>query len=469
MLILTDSQRFRVDLHQLCQRVHQPAADGNRTAHGHVFVRKLLAGHFGRGIDGRPILAHGKDLDRFRQPHAAHEILRFARSRSVADGNHFNLVFFHHRGKGRDGFNFLILWRMREDNLMMQQVPLGIQADRLAPIPESRVDGQRPFLSHRSGQQQLPQILPKNTDGFQIGLFLGFLQDFIRNRRSQQAVIGIVHGLADLLAQGSGRITPLVAENIVELIAAFLGIGIDFQIQIAFVGRAEHGQEVMRGYARERNGKIEIGPVFGRFRRGFSRLGHAGDNAARPIDAADGFAYRRAFAQAFGDNVPRSGERLFLIGHALLYIAAGFADRIGNLHLIHGIGQGLQTLFLGDRSPRTPLGTIRQVQILQPGGLNAGNDLLTQGIAQFSLLFDGSEDGLLPFFHLGKDVVPMPDLGHGHVVQSAGFFFPVPADEGNRVPLFKQVDTVFNLPGLHPDARCDMLDVQFFHIANLQN
>ena len=44
VLVLSDAYAFRVNLHQLCQRVHQSAANANSSAHGDILIWELLAG-----------------------------------------------------------------------------------------------------------------------------------------------------------------------------------------------------------------------------------------------------------------------------------------------------------------------------------------------------------------------------------------------------------------------------------------
>ena len=51
VLVLAHADGFGIDLHQFRQRVHEPAADGDRAAHGEVLVGKFLAGHLGGGVD----------------------------------------------------------------------------------------------------------------------------------------------------------------------------------------------------------------------------------------------------------------------------------------------------------------------------------------------------------------------------------------------------------------------------------
>ena len=67
VLVLADADGLGIELHQFRQRIHEPAADGDRAAHGEVVVGKLLAGDLGRGIDRGAALVDHDDRDGGRQ------------------------------------------------------------------------------------------------------------------------------------------------------------------------------------------------------------------------------------------------------------------------------------------------------------------------------------------------------------------------------------------------------------------
>ena len=46
MLILANPNTLRIYLHQLGQRIHQPATNRHRTAYRHILIRKLFARYF---------------------------------------------------------------------------------------------------------------------------------------------------------------------------------------------------------------------------------------------------------------------------------------------------------------------------------------------------------------------------------------------------------------------------------------
>src|SRR6266404_737258 len=51
MLILSDTNAFRVDLDQLCQWILQPTCDRNRATNRQIQIGEFLAGNIARTID----------------------------------------------------------------------------------------------------------------------------------------------------------------------------------------------------------------------------------------------------------------------------------------------------------------------------------------------------------------------------------------------------------------------------------
>ena len=85
VLILPDPDRLRVDLDEFGKRVHQPAADRDRAAHGDVVVGELLARDFRRRVDrGAGLVDHHHRHIR-RQVQLADESLGLAAGGAVAD------------------------------------------------------------------------------------------------------------------------------------------------------------------------------------------------------------------------------------------------------------------------------------------------------------------------------------------------------------------------------------------------
>ena len=100
VLILADSDRLGIDLDQLGERVLQPAGNGNGAAHGEIEIGKLLPRNLRGGVDAGAGLADGHGKNVIQLPLAqeiAHESIRLAGSRAVADGDGAHVVLLQQR------------------------------------------------------------------------------------------------------------------------------------------------------------------------------------------------------------------------------------------------------------------------------------------------------------------------------------------------------------------------------------
>ena len=321
MLVLSDAEVLRVDFHELREGIHQAAADGHGPAHGHVFIGEFLPRDFRRTVDGRTVLADGPDLTAFRQLDATHEVLRLAGGGAVADGDRLDAVAVEELLDRRDGLDLFVLRRMRIDDRVVQEPALLVQAGDLAAVAEARVDGHRALLAHGGAEQQLAEVLPEHADTLQIGLLLGLPEYFSADRGLQQALVRIGGGEFDLVGEEGGRVALLLAEVVVNLGAAFLGVGVDAHVQVAFVLGPQDGEQVVGGDAVEGHLEVEVAAVFGRLGAVPAGLGDAGSDPAAPENAAQVLPDDRRLAEPFGDDVARTGKRGFgirdLIGDEL--------------------------------------------------------------------------------------------------------------------------------------------------------
>ena len=54
----------------------------------------------------------------------------------------------------------------------MEQLSLGVEADKLAPRPEAGIEGEKPLLPERRGKEELAKVVGKDADRLRIGPFL---------------------------------------------------------------------------------------------------------------------------------------------------------------------------------------------------------------------------------------------------------------------------------------------------------
>ncbi len=67
VLVLADSDGFRVDFHQFGEGIHEAATDADGTADGEVEVREFLAGDFRGGVNRGAGFVDDDDLDGGRE------------------------------------------------------------------------------------------------------------------------------------------------------------------------------------------------------------------------------------------------------------------------------------------------------------------------------------------------------------------------------------------------------------------
>ena len=312
---------------------------------------------------------------------------------------------------------------------------------------------------HRSRQEQLPQILAEDADRVHIGLLLGFPQDFTRDGRLEETLVGVVHGRADLQPAFPGRIALFLAIVVVHLVAALLGVRVDGQFQEALVFRPENGQKAVRGNLGDGIGEIEIGAVLVRGGICLGGLGRLGTDPARAVDAAEVLPDDGRLGKPLRDDVAGAGEGVIDGSHLPFHELLRVRLRIAGLPAPDQVRQRLQSLGHRHGGTGLPLGTEGQVQVLQGTGTYAVIDLSLQLRRQFSLFLDSTEDGSLPLLHLPEHLGPMLDFRYFHVRKSAGPFFPVSADERDGASLREEFRAILHLPVLHLQQRRNVPDI----------
>ena len=154
-------------------------------------------------------------------------------------------------------------------------------------------------------------------------------------------------------------------------------------------------------------------------------------------------------AEPFGDDVASPGQGFFRRCHPLFGIDVGRSLDVG----VHGplikkaSGQRLQSLFPGNGGPGPAFGPEGQINILQNGQGLGGLDFLLQGLRELPSFLHGLENGLPALVQLQELTHPIPDRGHGHLIQGPGGFLPVAGDKGHRGPVVQEVGRGFNLSG----------------------
>ena len=199
MLVLAYANRLRVDLHEFRERVLQAAANRDRAAHSEVEVGEFLAGDFACGVYRRACLAYGDDNRRRNLgmlrvellQRVAHERLRLAPRRSVADGDCLNMVF---RDDHRDGLRRLEGILLREDYCLAEILASRVKHRYLAAGADARVDCKDCLFAERRGKEKMAQVFREHLDSRAVCLGLLVHRDVDFARRREKPPVGVVSG-----------------------------------------------------------------------------------------------------------------------------------------------------------------------------------------------------------------------------------------------------------------------------------
>ena len=184
VLVLAHADRLRIDLHQLRERILKPASDAHRSADGDVEVRELVDGHGTGRVDRGPRLVdHHLDRPLLEAgQHLGHERIGLASGGPVPDGDQLDPVPLDHAGQRSCGAVSLAGRCMRDDRLILEELPGVIQSRQLAAGTESRIDAERRLHPGRAREEQLSQVSLERRDRRRIGLLL-FLEARLADER----------------------------------------------------------------------------------------------------------------------------------------------------------------------------------------------------------------------------------------------------------------------------------------------
>ena len=93
VLVLPHPNALGVYLHQLCQRVHEPAADACGTTYGDVLVGKFFTGNLGGGVNGGAIFIDEEYGQ--AQVQLFDELVRFPACGAIAHGYGLYVVLLY--------------------------------------------------------------------------------------------------------------------------------------------------------------------------------------------------------------------------------------------------------------------------------------------------------------------------------------------------------------------------------------
>ena len=455
VLILAHADGFRVNLHQLRQRILQTTGDRDRTAQGNVQIRELLRCQLRGGVDRCPRFADDHFLRRhFRELllHVEIETFGFAGRRTVTDGNQLNVVLLAQRGD--DDSRFRCLTGVRVNGVGGNQLAGAVNHGHLHAGTQTRIETHGGAQASWRRHQQVVQVTGEDVDRFVFGaLAHGAHQLGFEVHQHLDAPGPAHHAFAPAVRRGVVQAQAQMVDNDLLAVALFwrlvkLWIGIQGELQHAFVTAAEHRQRAVR--RRGRNGFVVI-EVVAEFRAFFLFAGHHGGDDMRvlPQVITHFGQQRRVFGEALHQNIARAVQRSFGVRYAFIGVDkfGGFGFRIVRRLVPQQIGQWLKAGFDRNLPARAALRFVRQIEVFELGFTQGTVNGFFQVTGQLALLADRFEDRLTSVFQLAQIAQTGLKVTQLRVIQTAGDFFTITCNKRHGVPFIKQANGSFYLFG----------------------
>ena len=110
-----------------------------------------------------------------------------------------------------------------------------------------------------------------------------------------------------------------------------------------------------------------------------------------------------------------------------------------------GIGNGFVTLLYSYRGTRAPLGSIREVEVLQLGKCLDSSNFLPQRGRKFTLLVYGLQNSLATFIKIPEAHQHVSDSGNLHLIETPGSFLTIAGYKRYGSSLVEELDGLLNL------------------------
>ena len=197
MLILAYTDRFRVNLYQLRQRVLKTSGNGRSTSLPHIEIGEFLCSQLAGRVYGSSGLVGDDIVDILRNlfQHLHDHLLGLSRCRAVAQGDQRNIVFmdefFHGFFCSSDlGRSCGRCWI---DDYRIQHFSGRVYNCQFTAGTEGRVPSQN-HLSHNGRlHEKLFQILLKYLDGPILRLLCHVIANLPLNGRTYQTAVAVLH------------------------------------------------------------------------------------------------------------------------------------------------------------------------------------------------------------------------------------------------------------------------------------
>ena len=422
------------DLHQLCQRVLQPAPQAERPAGGDVQVGVLLGGQGRGGVHRRAGLVDHGAAQGAMEPldEALHHFLGLAAGGAVADGHHVDVVAVRQLGQHALGLGHLAPRRRGVDGAVVQQLAVLVQHRQLAAGAVAGVQGDDARAPHRPLAQERLGVAGEDADGLGLGPLGELGAHLALQRGGDEAPVAVGDGGAERLRPGAASLKEPPFQPASGLVAVQAHPHAQRPLLLAAVG-GQHPVTRDAPQAFRRAGRL-----------GRVRLPHGlrGQLPVASREGAQGAQGLGVLGDDLGHDVLGAGQGIGGggVGRALLgegrsrHQGVAVAAALGH----HALGQGLQAGFPRLRRPGGALLPKGLVEVLHPLEHRGLGDLGAQGVIELALLLDGSQHLFLAGLEAAQVGQAGVEVAQRGVVEAAGGLLAVARDEGNGAPLVQQ-------------------------------
>ena len=201
MLILTDTDRLRCDLNQLCKRILQTSCDRSRASLSYIEIRELFRCQLTCRIYRRTCLICDHILYLLRNLFEKfyNDLFRFSGCSSVSKRNQRYIIFFDQFFQGFFCRTYLcIICRCsRINNCCIKNLSCLIYNCQLTACTERRVPSKHHFADNWRLHQKLFQILAKYMNCSVLCLFSQVTSDLTLNCRRDQTFITVLYNFTE--------------------------------------------------------------------------------------------------------------------------------------------------------------------------------------------------------------------------------------------------------------------------------
>ena len=473
MLIETDADVRRLDLHQFRKRVLETTADRHRTTDGGLVVGEFLAGVGARRIDARPCLVDDAVGDVGLLEGAGDQFsdegLGLPTGRAITDRDHVHAMFLDELDDPCAGCLALLLLADDRQHGMLQRHPTLVDHDRLAAALESGVEGEHPLATDRGLEEKIPQIAGKHGNGVPLAVFGDFPADLPLEAREHKSSDGVTGTSTEEIGVRMGRIDQESLGRCLHLVNRTL----DPHLQQPGPFTTIDCQGAVRGDPLDVLGVFEvIAVVLFVLGEGLPLRLHplAGEMSLLGEDRPQGLADIGPLGEHIRDDVPDAeegiGDRCHLavgideVGGAFVEIGC---RRVGGEDLT---GEGLEPPLPGNLRQRELPWLEGKVKVFELLGACGSLDPLLERLGKLSLPLDRAEDRLLAVGDLPSLRDRLRDPADVDLVEPSGLIAPITRQEGNGVPLVeesyhridtadRQVEFLGNRPEIDERHGCD--------------